>query len=165
MTENQNKAMDEAVAELSAMSREEFETEMAKHGPGKGNFDLIMEMLKGREPEYQTMPLPPEYKRPIELSFKAIELTKLNLQPGDTLAITVKSDDMNGDSINALKKGMEQNFPNNKILIFGLGLNDSLQFTALSEGKLEISENKGCNSANYCVDCNCGKKESYENQK
>lgn len=99
----------------------------------------------------------------IELTFKAIELTKIDLQPGDTLAVTVKSDDMDGDSIQGLKAGLQAQFPNNKILIFGIGLNDSLNFTALSEGKLENKENKACSPASYCVDCSCGKKEAHEN--
>lgn len=96
----------------------------------------------------------------IELKFKAIEMTVINLKPGDTLAVTIKSDDMDGVTINALKENFQKQFPNNKILLFGLGLNDSLEFTALSEGKLENKENSGCNTANFCVDCNCGKKES-----
>lgn len=96
---------------------------------------------------------------PIELTFKELELTKLNLNKGDTLAVTVKSDNMDGAAIQSLKSGLAQAFPGVKVMIFGIGLKDDIRFAAISENK-EISS---CATGNFCVDCKCGKKEQYEN--
>lgn len=93
---------------------------------------------------------------PIELSIKEIEVAKLNLQPGDTLAVTIKSDGLDEYILQALKDNFKIAFPNNRVLLFGVGENDDIKFTAISE----IKENNACSPTQYCVDCNCGKKES-----
>ena len=97
---------------------------------------------------------------PIELTFKELELTKLNLSVGDTLAVTVKSDDMDGVSIETIKSGLSKAFPGIRVMIFGIGLKDDIRFAAISENK-EISS---CGTEDYCIECTCGKKEQYEKQ-
>lgn len=89
----------------------------------------------------------------IEITIKDVELVKLNLNPGEILAMIVKSDDMDGQTIGALKSQLSKVFPDNKVLIFGIGLGDSLSFGVISENK-ELSS---CATSSYCVDC--GKKE------
>lgn len=95
----------------------------------------------------------------IELTFKEVELTKLSLNKGDLLAVTIRSDDMDGATIEALKSGLAQTFPGVKVMIFGIGLNDDIRFAAISENK----EVNSCATGQFCVDCNCGKKESNGN--
>ena len=91
----------------------------------------------------------------IELRFRELELTKLNLNKGDTLAVTVKSDDMAGETIDALKRGLAEAFPGVRVMIFGIGLKDEIRFAAISENK-ELSS---CGTEEYCIECSCGKKE------
>lgn len=105
-----------------------------------------------------------EETQKIELTFKDIELTKIDVKPGETLAVTVKSDDMDGSTISSLRKELGKAFPGVRVLIFGVGLNDDVKFTAVAEIKeakvdTEISS---CATGSYCVDCNCGKKEQHE---
>lgn len=94
----------------------------------------------------------------IEITFKEVELTKLDLKPGDTLAMTIKSDDIDEHTVNSLKQNMGAAFPRVNVLIFGIGLDNELNFTVISENK-EISS---CSTTQYCVNCNCGKKELKE---
>lgn len=91
----------------------------------------------------------------VEITFKDVELTKLDLKPGDKLAMVVKSDDLDGLTIQSLKEKMGEAFPGVRVLIFGIGLDDSVNFSVISENK----ENSSCTNAQFCVDCNCGKKE------
>lgn len=94
----------------------------------------------------------------IELTFKEVEVIKLNFNAGDTVAMVIKSDDIDGRTIQTIKENMIKNFPGVKILIFGIGLNDSINFTSFSENK-EVSS---CATGQFCVDCNCGKKSRFE---
>jgi len=98
----------------------------------------------------------------IELTFKEVELTKLTIQPGQTLAVTVKSDDIDATIVNLLRKKLGEAFPGVRVLLFGLGLNDEIKFTAVSEVKEENKEISACSPASFCVDCNCGKKDQIE---
>lgn len=96
----------------------------------------------------------------VEITFKDVELTKLDLKPGDTLAMTIKSDDIDEYTVNSLRESMGKAFPGIRVLLFGVGLNDEVKFTAISE----IKENSSCATGQFCVDCNCGKKEQYEQE-
>lgn len=86
-----------------------------------------------------------------DIKINEIEVTKLNLQPGDTLAVTIKSDDLDEHILNHLKAQFKIAFPDNRVLLFGLGSKDDIKFTAISEATPQV--------ASYCVDCDCGKKE------
>lgn len=83
------------------------------------------------------------------LSLKEIEVTKLNLKPGDVLAISIKSDEIDGESLKSLKISLGKLFPNNKVAVFGFKPEDGIEFSVIAN-----SEPKG-----YCDDCSCGKKE------
>jgi hypothetical protein len=91
----------------------------------------------------------------IEVTLKDVEVQKLNVQPGDTLAVTIKSDDVDANTVESLKQGLEQVFPGVRILIFGMGLHDELRFNVISQNK----ENSSCANSQFCADCTCGKKE------
>lgn len=99
----------------------------------------------------------------VELTFKDVELTKLDLQPGQTLAVTVKSDDIDAITLNALRKNLGEAFPGVRVLLFGVGLNDDIKFTAVSEIK-QNTQISSCAIGSYCVDCSCGKKEQFEGE-
>lgn len=99
----------------------------------------------------------------IEIKFKDVELTKLDVKPGETLAVTIKSDDIDGATINEIKKNLSLAFPGVRVLIFGISLADDVKFTAVTELS-ENKENNSCANSQFCVDCSCGKKEQYEKQ-
>lgn len=94
-----------------------------------------------------------------EITFKEVEATKLNLQLGDVLTVTVKDEDIGQEGLWSLQKKLASIFPNNEVLIFGMGSNSELKFTVTS--KLEAVS---CGTQSYCSDCNCGKKEQAENK-
>lgn len=93
----------------------------------------------------------------MEISLKEVEVTKLNLQPGDTLAITIKNDYVTGKDIRDLKEHFSTVFKGNKVIILSVGSNDDIKYSVVSE-----SQNLGCGAQSYCADCNCGKKEQVE---
>lgn len=101
-----------------------------------------------------------EEREPVQAVISAVDAIKLDLMPGDTLAITIKSDDLDEYLIANLKKKFEEMFEGNRILIMGVGANEDVQYTVISENK----ENKACSTENYCVDCNCGKKEQFKGE-
>lgn len=88
----------------------------------------------------------------MELTLKEIEVTKLNLQPGDVLTVTIKDNDIDTSSLESLREMFKRLYPNNEVALFGIGLNSDITFTVT----------KGSNPG-YCVDCSCGKKEQVEN--
>lgn len=88
----------------------------------------------------------------MEFTFKEIELTKINLQPGDTLAVTIKSDELDQEIMDSIKTQLKKGFPNNKVMVYGLDPNGSVEFTSIASDQTQAQS--------YCTDCNCGKKES-----
>jgi hypothetical protein len=98
-----------------------------------------------------------------EVTFKEVEVTKLNLQPGDVLAVVVKHDDLDNSSLEGLKRALQPAFPKNRIAVFGLSTDDEMKFSILSNPEPEQKlESVGCNTQSYCSDCSCGKKERME---
>jgi hypothetical protein len=92
-----------------------------------------------------------------------VEVNKISLQPGDVLMTKVKGPDFKDDEVvQMLGESLRKVFPNNKVGVLYLDGND-IDFTVVSANeaeklKQENSENNACSPANYCVDCNCGKK-------
>ena len=80
-----------------------------------------------------------------------VEAVKLNLQPGDTLMVTVKHDEVSQESLNQLRKQIASVFPNNKVFVFNVGTDGDIKFAVVNEPKVS-----------YYSDCNCGKKEAAE---
>lgn len=96
-----------------------------------------------------------------------VEVNKISLQPGDVLLAKVKGPDFKNEEVcEALKHSLKQVFPNNKVGVLFLEDNQ-IDFTVISQETGEVlkeiykSEESSCNTGNYCVDCNCGKKEKY----
>lgn len=103
-----------------------------------------------------------------EISLNEIDVQKLSLQPGEVLIVTIKSDELTEDSMYELRRGLMGYFPNNKVLVMGVGSEGSVNLTvaravAYDDPKPQV----GCGTtpASYCNDCSCGKKEAYEGNK
>jgi hypothetical protein len=92
----------------------------------------------------------------MEININEVQVQKLNLQPGETLVVTVKSDDINEDLIDGLKRGFGNAFPSNRVIVMGMSTADEVKFSAIKE----INEISSCVNSNFCADCNCGKKQS-----
>lgn len=92
----------------------------------------------------------------MEITLKEVEAVRLNLQPGDTLAITIKSDDLDEETIGSLRDNLKEALPGIKVALFGIGLDGDIKFSVIKE------ESIGCGTQSYCIDCNCGKKEMSE---
>lgn len=106
------------------------------------------------------------YAEQREVRFNELDVQRLNLQPGELLVVTIKSDEVSQESMYELRKGLEKYFPNNKILVLGHAVSDNIALTvakdmSYSEEKPQVS---GCGPtpADYCSSCSCGKKEAFE---
>lgn len=101
------------------------------------------------------------------LLIKEVEVTKLNLQPGDVLAVKVFADDINAHDLAGLRTQLQTLFKNNKIMLFALPSNGRIEMDVL-DTKLPRSTEPASPCAepmSYCNDCGCGKKERIEGQK
>lgn len=101
-----------------------------------------------------------------EVKFNEVDVQKLNLQPGEVLIVTVRSDEADEASVNGLSKGLKNIFPNNKVVVFSVGASDGIDLTVarnMSQDS-EVQQRPGCGPtpADYCDNCSCGKKEAYE---
>ena len=96
----------------------------------------------------------------VKVTFVEAELTKISLQPGDVLGVTVTIDELDDKSIQRLQKQLSDVFPNNKVMVFHLPHGDTIKFEAIEQPKLDCSSEVG-----YCSDCSCGKKEQAEGAK
>ncbi len=90
--------------------------------------------------------------------FTEVQIAKLNLGPGEVLAVTIKTDWADESAIQSIKTGLKKVFPDNEVLIFGVGLDDKVEFSTIKQN----SEISSCSSGSYCLDCNCGKKQEIE---
>lgn len=93
----------------------------------------------------------------MQVGFDVVELTQIDLKPNGVLMVTVKNDDMDHASIQALRDQLQSVFPNNRIFVFGMGTADEVKFVAVNQEAVAKPENVG-----YCSNCNCGKKERAE---
>ena len=119
--------------------------------------EITDEFLGLAEPEHI------QYSEP-QLNITEMQVARLNLTPGEILAVVIKTDDVSEELVGSVKANIQKLFPGNRVLIFGIGLGDSIQFSKIGVEK-EILANKelsSCNTGNFCADCNCGKKEQFE---
>lgn len=76
-----------------------------------------------------------------------IEVQRINLQPGDTLMVTLKNDYIEQESMVGLRNEFNKRFPNNKVFIFAMGSDGDVKLAVVSQPE-----------KSYCSDCDCGKK-------
>src|SRR5580704_7167881 len=95
-----------------------------------------------------------------------IEVNKISLNPGDVLLAKVSGPDFAEQEVcEAFKESLKSVFPNNRIGVLFLDKNQVdisviSQETAQALENVLNSENNACNSANFCNNCSCGKKEA-----
>ena len=85
-----------------------------------------------------------------------IVVSKLDPKPGETLVVTLKSDDIDEFVIQALKSQLKSAFPGIRVMLMGIGLDESVRFAVMDQTGI------GCGVDSYCIDCTCDKKESME---
>jgi len=89
----------------------------------------------------------------MEITLNQIDVTKINLLPGDFLMVTIKADLSDWTILDHLSKQFQESFPNNRVIILGCGPQEKIEYSVVSD-----TSSKGA-SLGYCVDCDCGKKE------
>lgn len=106
----------------------------------------------------------------MELSLKEIEITKLDLQPGQVLAVKVFADDISSRDLAQLKQQIQTFFPNNRIMLFAMPVDGRIEMDVIDTRPLNLIVNPPAvnitspcaEPASYCNDCGCGKKERIE---
>jgi hypothetical protein len=88
--------------------------------------------------------------------FTELEVQKLNLQPSDVLMVTIKHEDVSQEDLQFVQKKLETLFPNNKVMSFAMGEEGYIKFT--------IASTSNASYTNYCNNCDCGKKETAEQE-
>lgn len=81
----------------------------------------------------------------IELKLVEGTVQKVNLQPGDTLFVTIKNDELIAADLRSIKESLQNLFPNNPVVVVGLDPSHSVEFT-----KISVS------SEPTCVGCSSG---------
>lgn len=82
-----------------------------------------------------------EQKEELKLTFTNVDVTRVNLQPGDVLMVTVKSD-ADSESLSYLNERLQYFFPDNKIVVFGIQKGDSVDFTIASQDKENYTDSE-----------------------
>jgi hypothetical protein len=100
----------------------------------KGIANLIpptMETILENPEAPLAMPYPAAMQHDYQLT--EIEVQKLNLQPGDTLMVTIKNDHIDHDSMNSLRAQFKKVFPNNQVFVFGMDSDGDVKLAVVSQ--------------------------------
>jgi len=87
----------------------------------------------------------------MKITLKEVEVSKLNLKPGDILAVTIKENNANYSDMDLFKAALAKQFPDNKVQLYVLGEKNEMRFSIIGTEAPPVQ--------NFCVDCDCGKKE------
>jgi hypothetical protein len=122
-------------------------------------FDRLQELAKkaGPLPGPLTAPAVEEPTPTLQIGFDVVEVQRVGLQPGDVLAVTVKNNDVSQEAIDQLRKQLQIVFPDNKVFVFAMGVQDDVHFAIISQTP---AESCSTSPVGYCGDCDCGKKET-----
>lgn len=100
----------------------------------------------------------------VEVRINEVDFLRLNPQPGEVLLFVLKSDEADSNTIEGFGAGLRKLFPNNKVAVIGLGVEDKVELTTVKATDI-LPEVKDCSKpTSYCTDCSCGKKERLENE-
>lgn len=97
-----------------------------------------------------------------DITFTIAEISKLNLQPGDTLSVKIISDEIDENDSESLREKFKSLFPNNKIFCLTVPRGSDIQLEVITADTEPVpaAPAKDCSvPTNYCNDCACGKKE------
>lgn len=110
----------------------------------------------------------------MELSLKEVEVTRLNLQPGEVLVAKIYADDIDEAHLRALKTQLKVLFPNNRIMLFALPIGSKIEMDVLDTRptsplavppEVKAVDLSCAEPTAYCNSCACGKKERIEGMK
>lgn len=68
----------------------------------------------------------------MEAVIKQIELTPLELKKGETLVVTIKSENFGERDLAAVREGFIKKFPDNDIIVFNVTPEDAVEFHKLA---------------------------------
>lgn len=105
-----------------------------------------------------------------DLKIKEVEVTRVNLQPGDLLAVKIYADDIDSNHLKALKAQLKALFPDNKIMLFALPIGSKIEMDVIDTRPVNpLAIPAGVTPVGlcaeptaYCNNCSCGKKEAIE---
>lgn len=67
----------------------------------------------------------------MDVSLTEVQVRKLNVQPGDVLAVNIKCEDIDHDQIKQIRDEFKKVFPNNEVMVIGFGLEDDMDIEIL----------------------------------
>lgn len=67
-----------------------------------------------------------------------MDLSAVTLNKGDTLIVTINSDNLTNKLVTSLKREFKKVFPKNKIAVIGVGASDRLALGVLTKGDLNV---------------------------
>jgi hypothetical protein len=99
-----------------------------------------------------------------EIILKEVEVSRLNLLQNDVLVVKMQGNDFGQELIESLQNHFRKVFPQNKVLVFSLTDDLSMDLEIVRAALLTESEASSCSTApkGYCEGCDCGKKEAAE---
>jgi hypothetical protein len=79
----------------------------------------------------------------MEITFKEVEVTKLNLEPGDVLMVTLKTPNPLGrnESVKYFGEAVKERFPDNEVFIAVLDSYSGVEYSVVKVG--EKDEDQG----------------------
>lgn len=75
-----------------------------------------------------------------ELKINEIEVIRLDIKPGQVLAVTVYSDDIFESDLHSLRAKLQNIFPDNKIILFSLPVSGKMEMAILDSGIAVVKE-------------------------
>jgi hypothetical protein len=69
----------------------------------------------------------------VEIKLNEVEVTKLNLQPGEVLFVKVKSSRVSSEALNLFGEEIRELFPNNQVVVFGMDLEEDIELTTVKD--------------------------------
>ena len=99
---------------------EELETGMVQVSNGNGlppSWVHISDLLPNTEP----------------VNIKELDVYRLNLKPGETLFVKVKSDNLSNESLERFGNTLRFMLPNNQVIVMGIGESEEIDLTILSQ--------------------------------
>lgn len=94
----------------------------------------------------------------MEITFKEVEVQKLNLQPGEVLIVQLRGEEFTNSEpeMDTLKRGFQGVFPNNRIILLAMPADHNIDLTVASE-----SEYPTCDG---CTECHCDNEQETEGE-
>lgn len=91
----------------------------------------------------------------MEIKINEVEVTKLNMQPGEILVIKIKNDHMDQSDLQLFKDGFKKLLPNNQVVVLGIDTSGDIQLTTIAKSdNVELTSNQDPHYGEYsCPGC------------